>query len=407
MNNICASDSGEPLEFFKHQGFYRVGDKIFAGKIPAMQHATSTRQNLTWEFGKEEFAKIDWRTRLGGDIRSLYRTRAQQLREKYGYLILLWSGGADSTQALLAFLENDIKLDEVVTYWPYSFMRDRFSPSYDQSAKNMISEWDLSIFPQMQVLKSRFPHQKFTVLDENLDSGIDDGIIEDRDDTVRVAGSQPNYFLIKRYRNMDRHCEARTRMHKDVCIISGIRPSPICRIGRYLCVYPSDSGLIWKSYITTDGIARRTEWFYLTPEFPELTREQAHYMLDHFRTNPSDIRVLEHSDFNAHAQELILLDRGHSELQRRLYKKVCYPGYDPNTFQVKKSSNYIEDFCYSAHYRQVPGMDSLQQAWQSHISNQMTTLDKKYLVYDNNGKLRYFQVCYTKPYVIGELPVSE
>jgi len=44
----------------------------------------------------------------------LYALRARQLREKYDYLVLYFSGGADSTNILKTFIDNNIFLDEIV-----------------------------------------------------------------------------------------------------------------------------------------------------------------------------------------------------------------------------------------------------------------------------------------------------
>lgn len=406
MSNVRAADTGAPLDFFKKQGYYQVGDRVFATKVSALQHATSTKQSVRWYFATDEFKELDWKIRLGVDIRSLYRMRAQQIRDNYSYLQLAWSGGGDSTQALLAFLENGIRVDEVITWWPYSFMRDKSRVSYEKNPENIISEWYLSIFPQMQALKSRFPHQKFTVLDENFESGIDDSIVEDQDDTLRVCDHAPNYWVIKRMRNVDRHYDTRNRVQRDVCMVTGVAPINLVNIDQFLCVWPSDAGALHRSDYLSNGVSKRTEWFYLTPDFPELAREIAHYMLDHFRANPSDIKYLPYLTIEKN-HELRSVTLGNAEKMRMIYKKTVYPGYDPNTFQVEKPTSVIENPSYAAHYLHMPGMENLTDAWQYHLTSQISTIDPKFCFFNEKNKLRKFKTFFSQHRVIGRLPETE
>ena len=399
MNNTRASDTGAPLEWFKNQGYYQVGDRIFSSKTGALLHASSTKQDLSWHFAKEEFAKVNWRQKMGLDLRALYRMRAQQLREKYSYLMLCWSGGADSTTMLLAFLNNGIRLDEVIIWWPYSMMRGKYNVSFDRSAKNIISEWDLSIFPQMQALKSRFPNQKFTVLDESFDC-----MPEDRDDTMLLADHCPNFFTVQRYRGLDSFGLERHSLYRDAAMILGVGPCPLVRIDQYLCMYPADVGTVVRSsYVERYG--RRTEWFFTTPEFPELAREQAHAMLEHFQEHPKDTQALQYWTMNQD-KNLTYQSSGYPENLRMIYKKTVYPDYDSSTFQVRKPSDWIVNYDYGNHFQSISGIDQVTVAAQYHINSQISVIDPKYCRF-HNGKLLGFRPLFTRPYVIGKLPLPE
>ena len=72
-----------------------------------------------WDFNESVFSSYDWTVEPNESIADLYRQRAQQLRDKYDYIVLMFSGGADSTTVLRSFLDNDIKLDEAVSYMSY------------------------------------------------------------------------------------------------------------------------------------------------------------------------------------------------------------------------------------------------------------------------------------------------
>jgi hypothetical protein len=49
-----------------------------------------------------------------------YKQQALRLREKYDYLVLAYSGGADSTCILETFVHNNIKLDKIVSVGAFS-----------------------------------------------------------------------------------------------------------------------------------------------------------------------------------------------------------------------------------------------------------------------------------------------
>jgi hypothetical protein len=97
-------------------GVYRVGDLKFHSKLEAIEMHAATGIHPHWDFNEAVFSSYDWTVEPAENILELYRQRAQQLRDKYDYIILFYSGGADSTTALESFVNNGIHLDEVVSY---------------------------------------------------------------------------------------------------------------------------------------------------------------------------------------------------------------------------------------------------------------------------------------------------
>ena len=68
----------------------------------------------------KEFASSDWKTEPKKSLKELYKERAEQIRAKYAYLILAFSGGHDSTQVLETFYYNNIHIDEILLVGAYS-----------------------------------------------------------------------------------------------------------------------------------------------------------------------------------------------------------------------------------------------------------------------------------------------
>jgi hypothetical protein len=96
-------------------GYYCVGDAKFYSKLEAIEHMTKTGSHLHWNFNEAVFSAYDWKSEPAESLGELYRRRAQQLRDQYDYVVLCYSGGSDSDNILHSFVDNDIRIDEVVS----------------------------------------------------------------------------------------------------------------------------------------------------------------------------------------------------------------------------------------------------------------------------------------------------
>jgi hypothetical protein len=106
-------------------GFYQVGDFKSFSKYEAWQHTFNNKlplSDLYFNFNDDHTKLLDWQTEPTEDILSLYKKRAEQLREKYDYIVILYSGGIDSHVVLESFLKNDIKVDEILTFSNLKFL---------------------------------------------------------------------------------------------------------------------------------------------------------------------------------------------------------------------------------------------------------------------------------------------
>ena len=98
------------LEQNPRLGFYTVGDQRFYSKPQALLEATATGHFPHFNFNREVYSKIDTTIEPQTSLRELYRMRAKQLREKYDYIRLEFSGGSDSTTVLYSFINNGIQI---------------------------------------------------------------------------------------------------------------------------------------------------------------------------------------------------------------------------------------------------------------------------------------------------------
>lgn len=93
-------------------GYYQVGDFKTYSKVEAIGRHHDKNIHPEWHFNDSIFSSHDWQQEPQTPLTELYRQRAQQIRDKYDYLVLFYSGGADSQNILDTFVNNDIQLDE-------------------------------------------------------------------------------------------------------------------------------------------------------------------------------------------------------------------------------------------------------------------------------------------------------
>ena len=102
----------EPNKF----GYYTVGNFKSFSKLEAVEQHGRTREPICWNFNQETFSKFNWLQEPPGSLDYWYGVRAQQIRDKYDYIVLFYSGGADSHNILASFVRNNIFIDEIAQY---------------------------------------------------------------------------------------------------------------------------------------------------------------------------------------------------------------------------------------------------------------------------------------------------
>jgi hypothetical protein len=125
-------------------GYYTVNDKKFYGKLDAVLYANSAKSDISWNFNKEIFNTVNWTEEPETSLLDFYKARAVQIREEYDYIILMCSGGADSTNMLYSFLKNGIHVDEVIVAAPLSGLSNWNWDNKNLDANNTISEVGLN-----------------------------------------------------------------------------------------------------------------------------------------------------------------------------------------------------------------------------------------------------------------------
>lgn len=144
-------------------GYYKVGDCTFINKISAILEAERTHQFPYFIFHDTEYQRHCWTQEPTESLETLYARRAWEIRNKYDYLVLHFSGGADCTNILETFIKNKIPLDEVFMRGP---LRSSDKDIKNTSSKNMYAEIWFNAYPLAQLVKEKYmPDLKITVTD--------------------------------------------------------------------------------------------------------------------------------------------------------------------------------------------------------------------------------------------------
>jgi len=138
-------------------GFYRVGERTTYSKFEAVEWSSATNIPVQWDFNNDVFSKIDWKKEPETDLWEMYKQRARQIRDAYDYVVLWYSGGSDSHNLLLAWIDAGLKIDEIATTWNYESTGD-YQNHYNAEITNVV-------LPDIKKLQDAGHEFKFRIID--------------------------------------------------------------------------------------------------------------------------------------------------------------------------------------------------------------------------------------------------
>ena len=279
-------------------GHYKVGNKIYSSKIDAVLEAQLTNEEVTWDFFDNQLRTLNWLVEPILPLDELYRIRAQQIRDQYDYIIVFCSGGADSTNVIKTFINNNIHVDEVMALAPMSGLSNyNFDPK-NISENNTISETKFALFPLLNEIASKNPSIKITINDffEEMTN------YKDEEWTYQACGNIVT-VLTSHFTNVHKfkHIDELIQQGKRIGLVYGT-DKPIIRItddGDLMFVL-ADAGINYlnmpqdREFPNVDRVL-----FYWTADFPDIMIKQAHvvakaitltenrHIYDSLRTRPS------------------------------------------------------------------------------------------------------------------------
>lgn len=351
-------------------GFYQIGENKFHNKVTALVEGTKQNQFPEWNFNKNVFDQYNWMVEPDVTIRELYRIRAQQLRDKYDYIRLEVSGGADSSTVAYSFINNKIHLDEVVFRYPKTGEKNVSDDPFNTKPENTLSEFKYAAKSLLDWIAVHSPRTKITMHDYSIDmlnSKHDESWVYTTKDYFQPG--HPFKFTVDA---LDDHKRTLDR-GQQICILYGIDKPKICIKDKKWYLYFMDIQANSANPVNGNYTNITNEYFYWTPDLPELICKQAHVIKNWFNLST-----------NQYLQHLVRWPN-YSFAQRTTFehiiKSLIYPDYDPTTFQTSKPTNsfYNEmDYWFYTNFQETHAY----RVWQAGLQYLIAHIDTKYFNYE-------------------------
>lgn len=281
---------------FDRFGFYQVDTFKTYSKVEAILLSEKTGKKVVWHYNDTEFESIDWKIEPTRSLSDLYALRARQIRERYDYIVLFYSGGADSHNMVRAFLDNDLHIDEIASFW--SEEGDSRGAGHDSHFNHEIAT---RAIPSTIKILDTHPHIKHRVIDlSQTISKIYDDPSRKFDFIYQMNNMySPNHYARSLYCEQNEDYRNIINQGKSLCFVyGGDKPRLFQRDGRY-CVQFIDmidhfvSPRVQMLSRTCDNF----ELFYWTPDLPQLVSKQAHTVMKYLKLVKCNGNVSQNMDF--------------------------------------------------------------------------------------------------------------
>lgn len=367
-----------------YNGYYTVGNNIIENKFLAIIEATKTKQKINWVYHDHNFdiACSNFRS-YNMSLEEIYKKRALQLREKYSYLILNYSGGSDSHNILQVFLKNNIKLDMIFVQWPTSLMdKGIYIPNTtDKSNANFHSEWDFVLKKDLEWLSQYHPEIKIEIADWT--KTVDEKFYTD-DLFANNVTNIPSIARAQKQNTFSKHESKLANAGVSVGSIYGVDKSFVAfKDGS---TYFRMADVTCMAHVNPDN-PNGIEYFYFNTAMPEIPILQAYKMLQYYKLYPAAFYMtvsLEHRKI--HYPETLNIG-WYKEFHdyAELFKLVCYPYWNFNRFQASKPFSVTTGLPAGVRawdnilIEAVPNFKRTQQRWEHLWKSYNLLIDSKFL----------------------------
>lgn len=263
----------------KKLGYYTCNGKEFDSKIKAALYSIEVGKKMSWNFNDEVFSNFDWTVEPAETLDQLYDQRARSIREKYDYIMLSYSGGADSHNILMSFIRQGLFVDEIVVNTMEKGTRKFTDVDItNKENKNAAAEYQLQTFPRLKEVENLIPNTKITVVDlsdhlfDFLNTVGDGSWVLDKREQVNIAGATRFNYL--HFDNIRKQFDK----DKKIALILGVeKPRTYIKAGVfYMCFQDRAANIVTVAEHMRDYTNSSVEFFYWSPEATKLICKQVH-----------------------------------------------------------------------------------------------------------------------------------
>jgi hypothetical protein len=273
----------------KKLGYYKVDDVEFESKIQAYMYARTVNQQVQWNFNDEVFSSYDWTIEPDQSLDYLYDKRARELREKYDYLMISYSGGADSHNALMSFVRQGLHIDEIiVNTLEKGWSKFTTIDPNNTSSSNNGAEHYLQTIPRLKEIENLIPNTKITICDltdhvhDSFNSVGDASWVLDKREALNPIGiTRFNYIYFSEVRK-------RFDKQKSLGIVLGVEKpkSAIVNDKFWMRFVDRAANMITIINHLDDYDNTEVEYFYWSPDCVPMLIKQGHVMRRWLMANP-------------------------------------------------------------------------------------------------------------------------
>lgn len=259
-----------------HLGYYTAGNYKTYSKLEAIEHSVDG-STVAWHYNDHVFDTIDWSNDPPGSLDFWYSERVKQLREQYDYVALCYSGGADSHNILMTFVQDNVYIDEIIQF------HNLTGEGGDKSVAMNLEVFATSAPITRQLIETNptYKTTKHTLFDitDNQTSVLTKGINK-WDYWYHAPHYSPNN--LSTWPKLINKLQEQAHAGKKVCLIVGIDKPTVTqdRQGHYNAIM-SDTLVLLPTNINSDGVT--IEPFYWTADMPQLPIKQAHVVMQYMK----------------------------------------------------------------------------------------------------------------------------
>jgi hypothetical protein len=313
-------------------GFYQVGDFRTYSKVEAIELANKTGEKLHWNFNDLDFSAYDWTVEPVEDLKALYQARAKQIRERYDYVVIWWSGGADSYTVLRSFVDAGLHVDELATFHNYGG-----DGSWDTYLNKEVKDVAM---PVAKKILENSPTTKFRLVDhfdyqKNLYS-VDDN----RFDFLYKANAvfSPNQLARRYIREREKDYLDLFAQGKRVCFVWGMDKPRVQQVDGRFAIRMVD---IVDNSVNPETQRLNREWendefFYWSPDAKDLLCKQGHIVRKYLRNVPKEDLNSRWLTQKSNALGDAVIDGKRWFLTNDGLHRLVYPDWNPDTYSSGK-----------------------------------------------------------------------
>jgi hypothetical protein len=375
----------------KNLGYYICNNVEFFSKIQACIYAQTVSKPVEWIFNDLDFSSYNWTLEPQQSLDELYDSRSRQLREKYDYIVLSYSGGADSNNILESFIRQHLHIDEIVVNHVTDATKSTviLDPKIKDSY-NFAAEYQLHTLPRLQYIKNNLPKTKITSIDvsnsilDSVRSFKDESWVLNRRDNISLGTAfRYNYFYFDQIkRQFDQN--------KNIAIVVGT-DKPITRLDDFNNLNLSFTD----STVNVIAISDHNEYpnvtvelFYWSKDSLDMLCKQGHVIKQWLRDNPHRQILWKNTNYGTFRK-----------YQEKWIRDVIYTTWDKSWYQADKALNWWHnEFDW---WLKNPELSEELKNWQRGKEFLINSA-KDYLVKDNLDRFDRLKI-FSKSYLIGKI----